>query len=124
MTGALPLSVLVLGWALTLTVVYLAWAFWSDPDKGMAFAIHRPEQLPQVMVNRYFVIFMFMGGALVSGDLRWIAYAFAVNGIAPLWDALIYRRAGKSWQKHLVPAAVSAVVVAGALVQLNKTGAA
>ena len=109
--NTLPLGLLILGWALTLTVVYLAWAFWRNSDKGLAFATHRAEQLPRVMVNRYFVIFMFMGGALVSGNLLWIAYAFAVNGFAPLWDALIYRNAGQPYKKHLVPAALSAVVV-------------
>jgi len=120
---SLPLSFLLLGWALTLTVVYLAWAFWRNPDKGMAFATHRAEQLPQVMVDRYFVIFMFMGGALISGNLLWIAYAFAVNGIAPLWDALIYRDAGQPYKKHLVPAVLSGVVVLWALF-LYMTGGA
>ncbi len=120
---SLPLPLLLLGWVLTLTVVYLAWAFWSDSAKGMAFATHRGEQLPRVMVNRYFVIFMFMGGAMVSRDPLWIAYAFAVNGIAPLWDALIYRKAGQPYKKHLVPAALSAVVVGWAL-YLNQTSGA
>ncbi len=112
---SLPLPLLILGWVLTLTVVYLAWAFWSDSAKGMEFATHRGEQLPRVMVNRYFVIFMFMGGALVSRDPLWIAYAFAVNAIVPFWDALIYRKAGQPYKKHLVPAALSGVVAGWAL---------
>ena len=122
--SGLPLPLMLLGWALTLTVVYLAWAFWSDSEAGLAFATHRAEQLPRVMVNRYFVIFMFMGGALVSRDPLWIAYAFAVNGIAPLWDAMIYRKAGQPFAKHLVPAALSAVVVGWACYIWQTGGAA
>ncbi|HGG06377.1 MAG TPA: hypothetical protein ENK28_13045 [Aliiroseovarius sp.] len=121
---ALPLPLVVLGWALTLTVVYLAWAFWSDSSRGLAFATHRTEALPRVMVNRYFVIFMFMGGAMVSRDPLWIAYAFLVNGIAPLWDALIYRHAGQPYHKHLVPAALSFIVAGWAFYLYSMTGEA
>ncbi len=113
--STLPLPLLLLGWAMTVLVVYLAWAFWSDSDKALVFSQHRAEQLPRVMVDRFFVFFMFMGGALVSRDPLWIAYAFAVTGMAALWDALIYRKAGQPYKKHLVPAALSAVVVVWAL---------
>ncbi len=109
---SLPLSLLLLGWAMALSVVWLAWVFWRDSDAGMALATHRTEQLPRVMVNRYFVIFMFMGGALASRNPLWVAYAFAVTAIASLWDALIYRKAGQPFRKHLV-AALSSALVAG-----------
>ncbi len=113
--SGLPLSLLLLGWAMVLSVVALAWVFWRDSEAGLALTSHRAEQLPRVMVNRYFVIFMFMGGALASRDPLWIAYAFAVNSVAPLWDALIYRKAGRSFHKHLVSAGSSAVMACWAV---------
>ena len=109
---------------MTLTVVYLFALFWLNPEKGLAFATHRRENLTEVMVNRYFVIFMVMGGALWYGQPEVVAFVFAVTGIAPLHDAMIYRRAGKPFRKHLIPAALSAVVAVWALLLTINTGAA
>ncbi len=120
----LPLALLVLGWAMTLFVAFLAGFFWIAPERGMAFATHRPEGLPQVMVNRYFVIFMVMGGALIYGRAEVVAFVFAVTGIGPLHDAYVYFRLGRSYKKHLVPAALSAVVAIWALMIYSNTGAA
>jgi hypothetical protein len=106
----LPTLMLVLGGLMTMTVVYLGVTFWLAPEKAMAFATHRIEGLPQVMVNRYFVIAMMMGGALVYGRADVIAYSFAVTGVGPLHDAWVYYRLGTAYKKHLIPAALSAVV--------------
>lgn len=108
--NALPLPLILLGGALTLMVVYLCLIFWIAPQKGMAFATHRPEGLQQVMVNRYFVIFMVMGGALYTGDPAIVTFVFAITGIGPLHDAWIYFRLGKPCGKHLIPAVLSGVV--------------
>ena len=120
----LPLLMVLLGGALTLTVVYLCAIFWAAPARGMAFATHRPEGLQQVMVNRYFVIFMVMGGSLYYGDPAVVAFVFAITGLGPLHDAWIYYRLGKPYHKHLIPAALSAVVAIWALTLQINAGAA
>jgi len=119
----LPLLMVLLGGALTLTVVYLCTIFWVAPEKGMAFATHRPEGLQQVMVNRYFGIFMVMGGALYYGRPEVVAFVFAVTGLSPLHDAWIYYRLGQPYQKHLIPAALSAVVAIWAFTLIPNAGA-
>ena len=53
-----------------------------------------------------------------------IAHVFAVNGAAALPDGLICRKAGAPCMKHLVPAALGAVVAIWALTYINNTGAA
>lgn len=118
---ALPLS--VLGWAMTLLVAFLAFLFWRNPQKGLEFATHREEQLTQVMVNRYIVIALVMGGALYSANPGYIAFVFAVTGIGPASDAWIYYRAGESYHKHLPPAILSAVVAIWAFVIHLQAGA-
>lgn len=95
---------------MTLMVVFLGAIFWRTPEKGLVFATHRAEGLTQVMVNRYFVMAMMMGGSLAYGRPEVVAFAFVVTGLAPLHDAWIYYRLGTSYQKHLVPATLSAVV--------------
>ena len=122
--GDLPTGMLVLGWAMTLFVAFLAGFFWVAPEKGMAFATHRPEGLAQVMVNRYFVIFMVMGGALAYGRAEVVAFVFAITGIGPAHDAWVYYRLGTSYQKHLIPAGLSAVVSIWALTIYLNSGAA
>lgn len=106
----LPTLMVVLGGLMTLMVVYLGTIFWLTPEKGLAFATHTVDGLPQVMVNRYFVIAMMMGGSLVYGRPEVVAFSFAVTGVGPLHDAWVYKRLGTSYQKHLIPAALSAVV--------------
>lgn len=120
----LPILLLLLGGAMTLTVVYLAAIFWASPERGMDFATHRPEGLPQVMVNRYFVIFMVMGASLWYGKPEVIAFVFAITGIGPAHDAWIYYRLGQPYKKHLIPAALSAVVAVWAYTLIPNTGAA
>ena len=122
--NGLPLFLVLLGGAMTLTVVYLAAIFWIAPERGMNFATHRLEGLPQVMVNRYFVIFMMMGGALFYGQPEVVAFVFAVTGLGPAHDAWIYYRLGKPFQKHLIPATLSAVVAIWAFTLIPNAGAA
>ncbi len=120
----LPMMMQLLGWAMTLLVAYLCILFWVAPEKGLAFASHRAENLPQVMVNRYFAIFMVMGGALIYGRPEVVAFVFAVTGLGPAHDAWIYYRAGKPFTGHLIPAAASAIVSIWALNIYLTTGAA
>lgn len=120
MFSSLPTSMLVLGGLMTLMVCFLGVRFWLTPEKGLEFATHTKDGLPQVMVNRYFVMAMMMGGSLVYGRPEVVAFSFAVTGIAPLHDAWVYYKLGTSYQKHLIPAALSAVVAIWALmIHLN-----
>ncbi|MFT4958981.1 MAG: hypothetical protein ACI92Z_000053 [Paracoccaceae bacterium] len=111
----LPTLMLIIGGMMTLMVVYLGVIFWLRPEKGMAFATHSIDGLPQVMVNRYFVIAMMIGGSLVYGRPEVVAFSFAVTGVGPLHDAWVYHKLGTSYQKHLIPAALSAVISIWAL---------
>ena len=120
----LPLGMLILGGGMTLLVLYLCFAFWATPEKGMAFANHHVENLTEVMVNRYFVYFMIMGGALYYGRPEIVVFVFIVTGLSPLHDAWIYFRAGKPFAPHLIPAILSAVVAFWALALTQTTGAA
>ncbi len=119
----LPLPLMILAWLLTVLVTFLAFLFWRSPEKGMAFATHRDAQLPQVMVNRYVIIALFMGGALYTADPGIIAFAFFATGIGPAHDAWIYYRAGQPFQKHLPPAILSAVVAVWSFILYTNSGA-
>jgi len=81
----LPLLMVLLGGALTLTVGYLCANFWAVPARGMVFAI---------------------------------------TGLGPLHDARVYSRLGQPYHKHLIPAALSAVVAIWALTLHINAGAA
>ncbi len=120
----LPLALVLLGGAMTLIVVYLAVLFWVAPEKGLEFATHRKENLTEVMVNRYFVIFMVMAGALYYGRPEVVAFVFLVTGLGPAHDAWIYYRAGKPYKAHLVPATLSAIVAGWAFYLYSMTGEA
>ena len=120
----LPTGMVLLGGAMTMFVAFLALFFWAAPEKAMAFATHRPEGLPQVMVNRYFVILMMIGGSLYYGRPEVVAFCFAVTGIGPAHDAWVYYRLGQPYRKHLIPAALSVVVAVWALTLIPNAGAA
>jgi len=119
----LPLFMVVLGLAMTLAVGSLGLRFWLNPEKGMAFATHRLEGLPQVMINRYFIIMMVIGGSIFYGRPEVVAFAFAVTGIGPLHDAWVYYRVGQPFRLHLIPAALSAIVAIWALTLIPNAGA-
>ncbi|MBL4766649.1 MAG: hypothetical protein JKY94_02915 [Rhodobacteraceae bacterium] len=106
----LPTLMLIVGGMMTLMVVYLGRSFWLSLEKGMGFATHSIDGLPQVMMNRYFVIAMMIGGSLIYRRPKVVAFFFAVTGVTPPHDAWIYRRFGASYKKHLIPAAFSAVI--------------
>src|SRR6056297_2191389 len=78
--------------------------FWRDPESGMRATRHRPEQLPRVMVGRYFAFAALAFGAALHGDLRVMLYLFVAFGAVSLADAAIYWRAGHSGLPHLVAA--------------------
>ena len=50
----MPLIIMALGGLLCVVVFYLGVLFQFAPERGLAFATHRVENLTSVMANRYF----------------------------------------------------------------------
>lgn len=99
---------------------YLATIFIASPVAGMAKVHHRAEQLPQVMTDRYIAFALLALGATLYGDLKVIAYLFAVFSYVALHDAAIYARAQKPLRPHLIAGVAAALVAAVAFfAQLN-----
>ena len=118
----LPIYITALAALMCAMVLYLGIIFLWAPEKGLEFATHQREHLPSVMANRYFMMAAIMIGSLIYGRPEVIAFAFAVTGYTPAHDAWIYAQNGQPYGKHVVPAVLSAVVVAAALVTFYKTG--
>lgn len=118
----LPLYLVVLGLVLSALVFVLGFLFLFKPELGLAFATHRLENLPTVMVNLYFTMAILMAGSIFYGEPEVIAFVFAVTGLAPAHDAWIYARAGQPFIKHVYPAVLSAIMAIGALI-VYQTGA-
>ena len=97
--------------------------FLRDPAKGMAFATHRLENLPQVMADRYVALVALGLGATCYGDMKVIAFLFAVFAFLGFADAVIYARAGTPFSKHLMAGVAATVVVVVALAANFQTGA-
>jgi hypothetical protein len=114
--ATLTILMAALGALVTLT---LAVKFLRDPERGMAWATHELEHLPQVMADRYFAMTFLAIGAAFYGDLKVIAYLFAVYAFVGIYDAVIYARAGKPMIKHLASGVASIVVTITALLALN-----
>ena len=119
----MPLIIMALGGLLCVVVFYLGVLFQFAPERGLAFATHRVENLTSVMANRYFSMAAIMTGSLVYGKSEVIAFTFAVTGLTPAHDAWIYARAGQPYKKHIVPAVFSTFVVIGALIVYFNSGA-
>ena len=120
----MPLIIIGLGGILSVIVIYLGVLFQFAPERGLAFATHRVENLTSVMVNRYFSMAAIMIGSLIYGKPEVIAFVFAATGFTPAHDAWIYARAGQPYKKHVLPAVLSAFVVIGALIVYFNSGAA
>ncbi len=97
---SLPILIVVLLLVGAAMVLLLAWAFYSDPQKGMAQATHRLEQLPLVMVDRYVAVGVLQIGLIFFGNLEMVAIFCIAGAIMGLGDGLIYARAGHPHIKH------------------------
>ncbi|MEO0390776.1 MAG: DUF4267 domain-containing protein [Pseudomonadota bacterium] len=98
----LPLILVALLGVGILIVLPLAWAFYSDPEKGMAQATHRLEQLPYVMVDRYLAVAIIQLGLIFFGNLEMVAVFCVAGAVMGLGDGLIYKRAGHPHIKHTI----------------------
>lgn len=110
---------LTLAWAGVAWTGVLAILFLRDPVQGLALTTHHLEDLPKVMTDRYFALVLLALGAVVYGDLKVIAYLFAVFSFLGFADAWIYHRADKPIAKHLAAGASGAIVTLFALLSLN-----
>jgi len=98
----LPLILVALLGIGILIVMPLAWAFYSDPQKGFDMSTHRHEQLPYVMVDRYLGIAVIQLGLIFFGSLEMVAVFCVAGAIMGLGDGLIYARAGHPHIKHTI----------------------
>ena len=105
----LTLLTTICGGVTVLILTLLAWAFWTDPDKGLEQTTHRLEKLPYVMADRY-TAFAFLALVFtIYGDLNVLIALFAVCAFMGFADGLIYARAGHPHWKHTVSGILSMV---------------
>lgn len=97
----------------------IAFVFWRDPVKGMVITTHHLDQLPQVMTDRYFAFVLLALGAVIYGDLKVVAFLFAVFSFMGFADAAIYRPVSKPIAKHLSAGIFGALVSVVALLAVN-----
>ena len=96
----------------------LAFAFWSNPARGLVQTTHRVELLPQVMADRYTAFAVLALAILAFGDLRLTASFFAVCAFMGFADGLIYARAGHPHMKHTVSGVLSVIALCVTLTAL------
>lgn len=100
----------------------LGFVFLVNPEKGLAMATHRAELLPNVMTDRYFGLTALAIAAAFYGDLKVIAFLYAVFAFLALADTFIYARHGHEYAKHLMAGLLSLLVVLVACYSLFATG--
>ncbi len=122
--SGLPMYVSAPALFLTGIVVWLAVLFFWKPERGLTFATHERDYLPEVMANRYLAMALIMAGALYDGEPALIAFVFAATGLSAAHDARIYARHRKPFFKHVFSAVFSAIVAAAALLVHLNAGAA
>ncbi len=122
--NTMPTAIFILAVVLTGIVVWLAVLFLWAPKRGLSFATHEAENLPEVMANRYIAMALIMAGALYNGNPGLIAFIFAATGLSAAHDAWIYARHNKPFVKHVFSASLSAIVAIVALVVHFNAGAA
>jgi hypothetical protein len=116
MTLEALVTLCVLITVLILTV--LAFAFWTNPARGLVQTTHRLELLPLVMADRY-TAFALLGLAILAfGDLRLTAALFAVCAFMGFADGLIYARSGHPHMKHTISGVLSVVALGVTLAAL------
>jgi hypothetical protein len=89
----------------------LAYAFWSDPEKGLRQTTHRGEQLPLVMADRYAAFAILAAFLTLYGDLNILILFFAVCAFMGFADGRIYARAGHPHWKHTLSGILSLVAL-------------
>ena len=118
----LPVIIILLLLVGAIMVWMLAWAFYSDPEKGMAAATHRPEKLPLVMVDRYIAVGLIQLGLIFFGNLQMVAVFCVAGAIMGLGDGLIYARAGHPHMKHTSSGLLALVGLAVTLYYMSAAG--
>jgi hypothetical protein len=96
----------------------LAFAFWSNPARGLVQTTHRVELLPLVLADRYTAFALLAVAILVFGDLRLTAAFFAVCAFMGFADGVIYARAGHPHMKHTFSGVLSVVALCVTLAAL------
>ena len=96
----------------------LAFAFWSNPARGLVQTTHRVELLPLVMADRYTAFALLGLAVLVFGDLRMTASFFAVCAFMGFADGVIYARAGHPHMKHTFSGVLSVIALGVTLAAL------
>ena len=103
-TGFLVLGVVLVG--------YMAWLFWTDPERGLRETTHRREKLPFVLADRYTAFAVLGLGMILFGDYPIITVYFLSGAIMGLSDGAIYARAGLPHIKHTASGALSVLAMA------------
>jgi hypothetical protein len=96
----------------------LAYAFWSNPVRGLAQTTHRAELLPLVLADRYTAFALLALAVLVFGDLRMTAAFFGVCAFMGFADGVIYARAGHPHMKHTFSGVLSVIALGVTLAAL------
>ena len=109
---SLSLLTTICGGVTVLILALLAWAFWTDPDKGLEQTTHRLEKLPLVMADRYTAFAVLALVFTIYGDLNVLIALFAVCAFMGFADAVIYARVGKPIAKHVAAGTAASLVVA------------
>jgi hypothetical protein len=101
-----------------LILATLAFAFWSNPARGLAQTTHRVELLPLVLADRYTAFALLALALLAFGDVRLTAAFFAVCAFMGFADGLIYARAGHPHMKHTLSGVLSVIALGVTLAAL------
>ncbi|WP_299350054.1 hypothetical protein [uncultured Shimia sp.] len=121
---SLPIILVLLLGVGALMVFALAYAFYSDPEQGMAQATHRPEKLPLVMIDRYIAVGVIQIGLIFFGSLEMVAVFCVAGAIMGLGDGLIYAKAKLPHMKHTSSGLLAVLGLVVTLFYLNAGGAA
>lgn len=109
---SLSLLTTICGGITALILAVLAWAFWTDPDRGLDQTTHRLEKLPLVMADRYTAFAVLAVVFTIYGDLNVLIALFAVCAFMGFADGLIYARAGHPHMKHTTSGVLSTLALA------------
>lgn len=102
--SALVTAFLVIG---VLLVGYMAWLFWTNPERGLRETTHRIEKLPYVLADRYTAFAVLGVGMIFFGTYPIITVYFLAGAIMGLADGAIYARAGHPHAKHTASGVLS-----------------
>ena len=108
---SLTLLTTICGGITFLILAALAFAFWTNPDRGLAQTTHRLEKLPLVMADRYTALAVLALVFTLYGDLNVLIAFFAICAFMGFADGLIYARAGHSHIKHTMSGVLSTVAL-------------